>query len=93
VNASKVAFKDGPEAQDRRSSFIDGSELTTVYYCPTGTTVRPTGGHNYDCLATDGTTLVAAVEFNVFNSVFDQYFWDINNYGVRVMQMLMRANF
>ena len=76
-----------------QSSFIDASELTTVYYCPAGTTVTPTGGHNYDCLASDGTTVVAAIEFNVFNSVFDQYFWDINNYGVRVMQVLMRANF
>ena len=76
-----------------QSSFIDAGELTTVYYCPTGTTVTPTGGHNYDCLASDGTTVVAAVELNVFNNVFDQYFWDINNAGVRVMQVLMRANF
>jgi hypothetical protein len=75
-----------------QSSFIDASELTTVYYCPSGYTATPTGGHNYDCVAGDGTT-VAAVEFNVFNNLFSQYFWDINNAGVRVMQVLMRANF
>jgi hypothetical protein len=76
-----------------QSSFIDASELTTVWYCPDGSTVTPTSGHNYDCVASDGTTVVAAVELNVFNNVFDEYFWDINNSGVRVMQVLMRANF
>ncbi len=75
-----------------QSSFIDAGELTNVWYCPSGSTVSPTGGHNYDCVASDG-TIVAAVELNVFNNVFDQYFWDINNAGVRVMQVLMRANF
>ena len=36
---------------------------------------------------------VAAIEYNVFNAVFSEYLWDINNAGVRVTQVLMRANF
>ncbi|MBK5297334.1 MAG: hypothetical protein JJE40_09255, partial [Vicinamibacteria bacterium] len=76
-----------------QSSFVDASELTDVWYCPDGATVSPTTGHNYDCVATDGITVVAAEEFNVFNAVFSEYFWDVNNDGVRVTQVLMRANF
>jgi hypothetical protein len=76
-----------------QSTFVNASELTDVWYCPDGSTVDPTGGHNYVCLAPDGTTEVDAVELNVFNLVFDEYFWDINNAGVRVTQVLMRANF
>jgi hypothetical protein len=75
-----------------QSSFINASELTDVYYCPEGYTVDPTTGHNYDCVAADLTT-TAAIEYNVFNAVFEEYFWDINNDGVRVMQVLMRANY
>jgi hypothetical protein len=36
---------------------------------------------------------VPAVEFNVFAGIFEEYFWDVNNDGVRVTQVLMRANF
>lgn len=74
-----------------QSTSVDAGELTNVYYCPEGTTVDPTTGHNYDCVASDGTT-VPAIEYDVFNNVFEEYFWDINNDGVRVMQVLMRAN-
>jgi len=74
-----------------QSSFVDASELTNVYYCPTGYWVVPTGGNNYDCF--NGVTTTAAVEVNVFNDVFDEYFWQVTNDGVRVMQVLMRANF
>ena len=76
-----------------QSSFVNASELTDVFYCPDGSTVSPTGGHNYDCVLPDGTTVVGAVELNVFNAVFSEYFWDVNNAGVRVTQVLMRANF
>jgi hypothetical protein len=74
-----------------QSMFVDAGELTDVWYCPEGSVVTPTGGHNYDCVA--GTSIVSAVELNVFNDLFTQYFWDINNAGVRVTQVLMRANF
>ena len=60
--------------------------------CPEGTVVTPTGGHNYDCIDASG-AIVAAVELNVFNDIFTEYLWDINNAGVRVTQVLMRANF
>lgn len=75
-----------------QSTFVDAGELTNVYYCPDGSVVDPTVGHNYDCVLPDATT-VGAVELNVFNAVFSEYFWDINNAGVRVTQVLMRANF
>jgi hypothetical protein len=76
-----------------QSTFTNASELTDVYYCPAGTTVVPGGGpHSYDCVAGDGST-TPAIEYNVFNAVFDEYFWDVNNDGVRVTQVLMRANF
>lgn len=74
-----------------QSSFVDAGELTNVYYCPDGFAVVPTGGNNYTC--SDGVDTVAAVEINVFADVFDGYFWDVTNDGVRVMQVLMRANF
>ena len=54
--------------------------------------MTPTGTHTYDCVDGSGTA-VAAVELNVFDSVFSEYFWDVNNNGVRVTQVLMRANF
>lgn len=87
--AGTVVFK----RKAGQSTFVDASELTDVYYCPAGTTVSPTGGHNYDCVATDGSPNAAAIEYNVFNAVFAEYFWDVNNNGVRVTQVLMRANF
>jgi hypothetical protein len=59
---------------------------------PDGSTVTPTGSHNYDCVDGSG-AIVTAVELNVFASVFSQYFWDVNNNGVRVTQVLMRPNF
>ena len=72
-----------------RSMFVDAGDLTDVYYCEAGYTADPTpGSHSYLCA--DG---AAAVEMNVFNDVFTEYFWDINNAGVRVTQVLMRANF
>jgi len=74
-----------------QSSFVDAGELTNVFYCPDGFSVVPTGGNNYTC--SDGVTTVAAVEINVFADVFERYFWDVTNSGVRVMQVLMRANF
>jgi hypothetical protein len=74
-----------------QSTFVDAGELTDVWYCPEGSTVTPTGGHNYDCV--DDGTIVSAVELNVFSNLFTEYFWDINNAGVRVTQVLMRANF
>jgi hypothetical protein len=76
-----------------QSTFVDAGELTDVWYCPGGSTVTPSGGHNYDCVAADGITTVAAVNLNVFNALFSEYFWDVNNNGVRVTQVLMRANF
>jgi len=75
-----------------QSSFVNASELTDVWYCPDGSTVTPTGTHTYDCVDAGGAT-VTAVELNVFDSVFTEYFWDVNNNGVRVTQVLMRANF
>ena len=75
-----------------QSMFVDAGELTDVWYCPEGTVVTPTGGHNYDCVDPSG-AILAAVELNVFNDIFTEYFWDINNAGVRVTQVLMRANF
>jgi hypothetical protein len=75
-----------------QSSFVNASELTDVWYCPDGSTVTPTGTHTYDCVDGGGAT-VTAVELNVFDSVFTEYFWDVNNNGVRVTQVLMRANF
>lgn len=75
-----------------QSSFVNASELTDVYYCPDGSVVDPTTGHNYNCVLPDDST-VAAIEYNVFNAVFTEYFWDVNNDGVRVTQVLMRANF
>ena len=75
-----------------QSTFVDAGELTDVWYCPDGSTVTSTGTHTYDCVDGSG-TVVAAVELNVFDSVFTDYFWDVNNNGVRVTQVLMRANF
>ena len=34
-----------------QSSFVNASELTDVFYCPDGSTVDPTTGHNYVCVA------------------------------------------
>jgi len=78
-----------------KSTFVDASELTNVYYCPDGYFIFPTGGHNYECTEfEDGSgNSVSAVEINVFDSVFDQYFWDMTNDGVRIVQVLMRANY
>lgn len=75
-----------------QSTFVDAGELTDVWYCPDGSTVTQTGTHTYDCVDGSGAT-VAAVELNVFANVFTEYFWDVNNNGVRVTQVLMRANF
>lgn len=86
--AGTVVFK----RKAGQSTFVDAGELTDVWYCPDGSTVAPSGGHNYDCVDGDG-VVVAAVELSVFNNVFTEYFWDINNAGVRVAQVLMRANF
>lgn len=74
-----------------QSSFVDAGELTDVYYCPAGYTVVPSGGNAYDCV--NGLETVDAIEYQVFDSVFTEYFWDVTNDGVRVMQVLMRANF
>ncbi len=78
-----------------QSTFVDAGELTNVYYCPDGYYVIPTGGNNYECnTEADGSgTTTSAIEINVFDNVFDQYFWDMTNDGVRVVQVLMRANF
>ena len=75
-----------------QSTFVDAGELTDVWYCPDGSTVTPTGNHNYDCVDGSG-AIVTAVELNVFANVFSEYFWDVNNNGVRVTQVLMRPNF
>lgn len=78
-----------------QSTFVDAGELTDVFYCPEGYTVVPTGNNAYDCAkVVDGTTVYTdAIEYQVFDSVFSEYFWDVTNDGVRVMQVLMRANF
>ena len=76
-----------------QSTFVDAGELTDVYYCPGGSTFQQTGPHAYNCVLPDGVTTVPAIEYNVFNALFTEYFWDVNNAGVRVMQVLMRANF
>jgi hypothetical protein len=75
-----------------QSTFVNASELTDVYYCPDGSTVVPTGGNSYDCVFPD-TTTTTAIELSVFAAVFSEYFWDVNNDGVRVMQVLMKPNF
>ena len=75
-----------------QSTYVNAGELTDVFYCPAGSTVDPTAGHNYNCVDAGGAT-VPAVELQVFDDVFQDYFWDVNNNGVRVMQVLMRANF
>jgi hypothetical protein len=75
-----------------QSTFVDAGELTDVYYCPGGSTFQQTGPHTYSCVLPDLTT-TAAIEYNVFNALFTEYFWDVNNAGVRVTQVLMRANF
>lgn len=74
-----------------QSTFQNVSDLADVYYCPDGSTFAQTGNNTYTCTL-DGVS-VSAVEFNVFAGIFDQYFWDVNNDGVRVTQVLMRANF
>lgn len=76
-----------------QSTFVDAGELTDVYYCPAGTVVSPTTGHGYACVDPDTQDTTDAIEYNVFNAVFQEYFWDVNNDGVRVMQVLMRANY
>lgn len=75
-----------------QSTYVNAGELTNVYYCPNGSTVNPTGGHNYQCVDSSN-SVVAAVPLQVFDALFQDYFWDVNNAGVRVMQVLMRANF
>jgi len=75
-----------------QSTYVNAGELTDVFYCPDGSTVNPTGGHNYQCVDSSN-NVVTAVPLQVFDSVFSDYFWDVNNNGVRVMQVLMRANF
>jgi hypothetical protein len=80
------------DAAAGQSTFVDAGELTDVYYCPGGSTFQVTGAHTCSCVLPDG-TLVPAVEDNVFNALFTEYFWDVNNADVRVMQVLMRANF
>lgn len=78
-----------------QSTFVDAGELTNVWYCPDGSAVIPDGttsnAHDYACMS--GDVEVEAVELQVFDSVFTEYFWDVTNAGVRVMQVLMRANF
>ena len=74
-----------------QSTFQDVSDLADVYYCPNGSVFTQTGPHTYTC--TLNGVSVPAVEFNVFAGIFEEYFWDVNNDGVRVTQVLMRANF
>jgi hypothetical protein len=74
-----------------QSTYQDVSDLANVWYCPDGSYVQ-TGTNTYDCIDANG-AVVDAVELNVFNNAFEAYFWDINNAGVRVAQVLMRANF
>ena len=76
-----------------QSTFVDAGELTNVYYCPGGSTYQPTGGHAYDCVLPDDGGTTAAIQYNVFNALFTEYFWNVSNAGVRVTQVLMRANF
>ena len=83
--AGSVVFK----RKAGQSLFIDASDLTDVWYCPSGSTVTPTTGNGYTCTTATGTT--PAIEYNVFSDIFDAYFWDINNDGIRVVQVLMRA--
>jgi len=87
--AGSAAFK----RKAGQSTFVDASELTDVYYCPDGYEVVPTTGNNYDCWDENTDAYVDAEEINVFASVFQDYFWDMTNDGVRVVQVLMRANF
>lgn len=79
-----------------QSTFVDAGELTTVWYCPDGSTVDPNTGtnnpHDYFCTISEG-VYADPVELQVFSAVFNEYFWDVTNTGVRVMQVLMRANF
>jgi len=50
-------------------------------------------GEQLRCISDTTGLEVDAVELNVFNNAFEEYFWDINNAGIRVAQVLMRANF
>jgi len=90
--AGSAAFK----RKAGQSTFVDAGELTDVWYCPDYADVVDLGGGNYDCICNDASqctvgTSVAGAELNVFADVFQDYFWDMTNDGVRVIQVLIRA--
>jgi len=89
--AGTVTFK----RKKGQSTFVDAGDLTDVYYCPAGTFAVNITGNSYDCcvdLACTGGS-VPAENTNVFSTLFNEYFWQVTNDGVRVAQVLMRANF
>jgi len=56
-----------------KSSFVSANDIFEVDYCP----VDPT------TLLCSGST----VSLSVFNDVFSEYFWEVNNYKTRLIQM------
>lgn len=56
-----------------KSSFVEATDIFEVDYCP----VDPT------TLQCDGAT----VSLSVFNDVFSEYFWEVNNWKTRLIQM------
>lgn len=56
-----------------KSSFVNATDIFEVDYCPV-----------------DPTTLLCAgptVSLSVFNDIFSEYFWEVNNYKTRLIQM------
>lgn len=60
-----------------KSKFESINDLFDVYYCDTWEQVNGV----WECTDTD------IQEISVFSSVFEQYFWDIQNYGTRNVQV------
>ena len=56
-----------------KSSFVNATDIFEVDYCPVDPTTLQCGG--------------PTVSLSVFNDIFSEYFWEVNNYKTRLIQM------
>jgi len=60
-----------------KSVFVDATEIFDVDYC----LVEDDGAGGLQCVAGTTETL------SVFDDIFSEYFWEVNNYNTRLIQM------